>query len=351
MSTRSGGGHFVVLDALRGVAAALVVAHHLERTGLDFGLFPRCYLAVDFFFMLSGFVLSRAYDHRFAAGLGLVSFMRIRLRRLWPTMAMGIALGVAVAWGGGMMPGLLAIRTAAALLFIPLTIGTIHLFVLDGVQWSLFFELFANAMHGGVLKRLPVASLARLLFASVFLLFCVAWLHGDLTVGHVRDGWIGGFARVMAAYVGGMLLYRLWCRYGEAASRRGAGVPVIGLIAALMVPALAPGSWWWVDPLMVAAVFPVVLWWGATAQVPPRWIALATAAGAISYPLYAFHMPMLALGERLGDAVGGAGAALFRLGGVALAILLAWLWARANVRLPRWIPSIRREASSPRPSA
>lgn len=343
---RSGGGeHFVMLDALRGVAALLVVAHHLERSGLDFGLFSRAYLAVDFFFMLSGFVLSRAYDHRFAAGLGWVAFMKLRLRRLWPTMAIGIALGVAVAWGGAMPPDLLAIRAVAALLFVPLAIGTVHVFVLDGVQWSLFFELFANALHGGPLKRAPVVSLIRLLMVSVALLFGVAYLHGDLTVGHVTAGWIGGFARVMAAYIAGMLLYRLWCRIGAGAPRPKAGWALAGLTAALMVPALFPLGWWWVDPLVVVTLFPAVLWLGAIASVGPRWRGLAAFSGAISYPLYAFHMPLLELGERLGDAVGGGGASALRLVAVGLAIGLAWWWSQADWRVPRF--AVRRAVSLP----
>ena len=343
------GEHFVMLDALRGVAALLVVAHHLERSGLDFGLFSRAYLAVDFFFMLSGFVLSRAYDHRFASGLGWASFMKLRLKRLWPTMAIGIALGVAVAWGGAMSPDLLAVRTVAALLFVPLAIGTVHLFVLDGVQWSLFFELFANALHGGPLKRVPMASLCRLLFVSVLLLFGVAYLHGDLTVGHVTPGWIGGFARVMSAYIGGMLLYRLWCQVGATAPRSNAGWAFGGLIVALMAPALFPVSWWWIDPLFVVTVFPAVLWLGATAAIAPRWRGIAAVSGAISYPLYAFHMPLLELGERLGDAVGGTGVATFRGVSVVLAIVLAWWWSQANWRLPRF--TIRRGFSLPRSSA
>jgi peptidoglycan/LPS O-acetylase OafA/YrhL len=329
------GEHFVMLDALRGVAAIMVMAHHLELSGVSLGLFPRAYLAVDFFFMLSGFVLSRAYDYRFADGLGWAAFMRIRLRRLWPTMAIGIALGVAVAWGGGMPHDLLAMRTAAALLFVPLALHSVHLFVLDGAQWSLFFELIANALHGGPLKCAPVASLCRLLVVSIILLFGVAYFHGDLTVGYVATGWIGGLARVMAAYVAGMLLYRLWLRNGHSAPRKNGGWALGGLVVALIGPAFCPAGWWWLDPLVVVAVFPPVLWLGATAAIAPRWRGPATFGGAMSYPLYAFHMPMLALGERLGDSVGGAGFSAFRVAGLLLAVALAWLWSRAEPGLPR----------------
>ena len=245
-----GGDHFVVLDGLRGVAAIFVVAHHLTRSGTDCTLFSRGYLAVDFFFMLSGFVLSHAYDHRFAAGLNWAAFMKLRLRRLWPTMAMGIMLGIVVALDQGLSLDLLAIRAIAALLFLPLPIATVHLFVLNGVQWSLFFELFANMLHAGAIYRAALMSLCRLLAVSVVLLFGVAYLHGDLAVGHVVAGWTGGFARVLAAYVGGMLLYRVSSSAGVSIRSHHALWPVAALIAALMAPAMFPVDWWWTDPLI-----------------------------------------------------------------------------------------------------
>jgi peptidoglycan/LPS O-acetylase OafA/YrhL len=325
-----GGDHFVVLDGLRGVAAIFVVAHHVTRSGVDCTLFSRGYLAVDFFFMLSGFVLSHAYDYRFAAGLSWAAFIKLRLRRLWPTMAIGIMLGISVALGQGMPPNLLAIRAIAALLFIPLPIATVHLFILNGVQWSLFFELFANALHAGALYRALSTSLCRLLVVSVVSLFGVAYLHGDLTVGHVIAGWTGGFARVMAAYVGGMLLYRLSCSVGVSVQNHYALWPVAALVAALIAPAMLPVNWWWTDPVVVVVVFPAVLWLGATAAVGARVRALASVAGALSYPLYAFHMPILALGERLGDEIGGVPRGVFRLAAVMLAVTLAWLWKRVH---------------------
>lgn len=324
------GDHFVVLDGLRGVAAIFVVAHHVTRSGVDCTLFSRCYLAVDFFFMLSGFVLSHAYDYRFAAGLSWAAFMKLRLRRLWPTMAIGITLGIVVVLDQGISPELLSIRAIAALLFIPLPIATVHLFILNGVQWSLFFELFANALHAGALYRAPLASICRLLAVSVVSLFGVAYLHGDLTVGHVIAGWTGGFARVMAAYVGGMLLYRLWCSAGVSVQRHYALWPVAALVAALIAPAMFPVNWWWTDPVVVVVVFPAVLWLGATAAGGARVRALASVAGALSYPLYAFHMPILALGERLGNEIAGVPRGVFRLAAVMLAVTLAWLWMRVH---------------------
>ncbi len=59
--------HYPILDGLRGVAAVLVVAFHVceasSTSHLD-QIINHGYLAVDFFFLLSGFVVGYAYDDR-----------------------------------------------------------------------------------------------------------------------------------------------------------------------------------------------------------------------------------------------------------------------------------------------
>ena len=109
--------HYDLLDGLRGVAALLVVVYHVfegfsfaELTnGAGDGLirtFNHGYLAVDFFFMLSGFVISYAYDDRFRS-MSLGSFFKRRLIRLHPMLLIGVLIGVAtfvaqgrVTWSG-----------------------------------------------------------------------------------------------------------------------------------------------------------------------------------------------------------------------------------------------------------
>ena len=91
--------HFVFLDGLRGLAALWVAAYHLSqmfRTPLK----PEhAYLAVDFFFCLSGFVVAAAYDGRMDGGMGVVEFFRRRLIRLYPMIAFGVVLGAGVVAG------------------------------------------------------------------------------------------------------------------------------------------------------------------------------------------------------------------------------------------------------------
>src|SRR5690242_20549587 len=88
--------HFPALDGLRGVAAlAVVVFHFMEMVIGNYSqlFIGHGWLAVDFFFCLSGFVIGYAYDDRIGA-MGLRKFARVRLIRLHPMVVFGSVLGL-----------------------------------------------------------------------------------------------------------------------------------------------------------------------------------------------------------------------------------------------------------------
>lgn len=92
--------HYALLDGLRGVAALLVLWYHVHE-GFAFasgapiiGSINYGYLAVDFFFMLSGFVIGYAYAARLHRSMSLGNFARRRLIRLHPMVVFGALLGV-----------------------------------------------------------------------------------------------------------------------------------------------------------------------------------------------------------------------------------------------------------------
>src|SRR5271156_2509509 len=95
--TSSGKDHFEVLDGLRGSAAFLIVVFHLFNYSFSFqgpwALVKHAYLAVDFFFALSGFVVAYAYDDRWGK-MTTLQFFRIRLIRLHPLVLLGATLGL-----------------------------------------------------------------------------------------------------------------------------------------------------------------------------------------------------------------------------------------------------------------
>jgi peptidoglycan/LPS O-acetylase OafA/YrhL len=77
---------FTVLDSWRGIAALAVVAFHFRRrVGLDgHPLFDSMFLFVDFFFVLSGFVIFSAYGNRLEEGFSFRRFLWLRLGRIYP---------------------------------------------------------------------------------------------------------------------------------------------------------------------------------------------------------------------------------------------------------------------------
>lgn len=289
----------LTLDAVRGLAAVGVVLIHGGLATGHHGLGRFAYLGVDLFFLMSGYVISRAYDEKLLHGLSWSRFMLLRLARLYPSMLLGLAVGVLAhfvippyAYPIGLMPGgtyHLGWRSLGHLLLIPDIAAREGLFPLNGVLWSLFFELAINVVHGLLVRRLTNARLA--VFATVM---AIVWAHTALTAG--RYGWgggwngvtfLGGFARVAWAYAAGVLLRRA----GTDRWKVPAIVP-FGLAAAmLLLPDFGAPAARVIVSLFVLC--PLIVAMAAGAEVPARLRTAATWMGAISYPLYATHHPLL----------------------------------------------------------
>ncbi len=90
--------HYEILDGLRGVAAVTVVCFHLFEAFATSHIDQRInhgYLAVDFFFILSGFVVGYAYDDRWQR-MSAWEFLKRRFIRLHPLVVLGALIGAAV---------------------------------------------------------------------------------------------------------------------------------------------------------------------------------------------------------------------------------------------------------------
>ncbi|MGI8944324.1 MAG: acyltransferase family protein [Qipengyuania sp.] len=116
---------FVVLDSLRGIVACLVVLYHCPDSGLiaanPFVL--NSWVFVEFFFGLSGFVISSAYFDKLGQGYSLRRFMLLRLGRLFPLHAFLAALGIA-SFKGKVFLLLPAAIVLTLWLLLPLPLGT-----------------------------------------------------------------------------------------------------------------------------------------------------------------------------------------------------------------------------------
>ncbi|MBC2664752.1 acyltransferase [Novosphingobium flavum] len=310
------------LDALRAVAALMVVIMHTGAIWPNATrIAPASYLAVDFFFLLSGFVMGRTYERKMIAGsLGPARFIAARYRRLWPTMAVGAALSVPFLWrdGEGLAPFLLAAVPNALLL--P-SFAAAALFPLNTPAWSIFFELAANYAHAAFLYRLRQRELLAITMVFLVPLATCAIAYGTLDLG-ARPGNMGwGFARVGFSYALGLLLWR-W--HGDRPPLRVHPALALGAMPVLFLAAGATGAAGFGGAMLslgfVVLAGPLLAWGGLALRSPsPAMRTACLAAGAMSFPLYAVHYPVLLGAEALG---------LPELAGppvaVALAALLTW---------------------------
>lgn len=177
------------------------------------GLFNHAYIAVDFFFCISGFVLTSAYQKRLAnKQLSPWGFMALRLVRLYPLIALGTGLGTglycysAVRTTGGVSPEQL-INAALGILVLPSPYGQTGLFPINGPEWSLFFELAVNVLFCLTATMLTRGRLLITVLVSFLWLALESSQSGFALLGITAETFIGGIPRVIFSFFLGSLLY------------------------------------------------------------------------------------------------------------------------------------------------
>ena len=229
--------HYEILDGLRGVAALLVVIFHMFEPYDGENRFKQIinhgYLAVDFFFLLSGFVVAYAYDDRWGR-MTQWEFYKRRLIRLQPMVIAGSVIGAALFYlqKGPAFP-LIATTPIWKMLLVMVVGCTLipllpsmdirgwdEMHPLDGPAWSLFFEYIANILYAlGVRKFSKKALTVLVVLSAAFLVdYLVLGPKGDVIGGwavNQRQMHIG-FARLLYPFFAGVLLMRLgWADSGE----------------------------------------------------------------------------------------------------------------------------------------
>jgi peptidoglycan/LPS O-acetylase OafA/YrhL len=308
--------HYVVLDGLRGVASLMVVAFHLfepfSQGDATKQIINHGYLAVDFFFMLSGFVIAYAYDERWSR-MTQWEFYKRRLIRLQPMVIIGSLIGAALFYfqAGPAFPliagtpawkMLLVMVVGCTLLPLPISMdirGWQEMHPLDGPAWSLFFEYIANILYAVGLRKLSKTALGVFVFLAALLLVQLAVFgdRGDLIGGWSLDATQLhiGFARLLFPFFAGILL----CRLGARIQMKSAfGVASLLLIVALTLPRFGGTDHHWMngiyDALCVIFVFPIVVAVGAgEKRVEGLSIRVARFFGDLSFPLYITHYPLI----------------------------------------------------------
>jgi len=280
---------YVTLDAMRGVAAISVIWFHLHfLLGYDSA---GC-LAVDFFFVLSGFVIAFAYDERLGSGLSIGSFVKARLIRMYPLFIAGLLLGLAVQQVL-IVRGVSKFSEADALasffleaFWIPSPFyGSWDVtFPINGPSWSLSLEILVNLLFAVFHRHL-----------SNRLLFAIALVSGMVVVSAVIDrgtvnvGWAWqhielGVARVMFSFPIGVLLYRYRNHIPASLGR----IPPWALLVALGLILLLP-EWRATDVAFLLIGGPFLVAAGFRAHNGDKTNGVFRMLGNTSYPVYALH--------------------------------------------------------------
>lgn len=327
---------YEILDGLRGVAALLVIIFHLLETysrGPAYQIINHGYLAVDFFFVLSGFVIGYAYDDRWDR-MSLTGFFKRRLVRLHPMVMAGTITGACLFFFSAcnVWPVItetplwnFLLCTVLGLLMIPCWPGIDirgwnETNPLNGPNWSLTYEYIGNILYALIFRKLPIAILA-------LLCVCSAVLTLNLTLGwnlfgifdgepqyNVIGGWslegsqiFIGFTRLLYPFLCGLLISRILSSRMTADNPSGS-------------PFRLRGGFWWASVILVTVfalpciggkqgiadgiyqavsiliIFPVIVLIGAGSRTTDsRSTKVCKFLGEISYPLYITHFPFVCM--------------------------------------------------------
>ena len=308
--------HYNILDGLRGVAALTVVCFHLFEAYATSHLDQRInhgYLAVDFFFILSGFVVGYAYDDRWKT-MTVTNFIKRRFIRLHPMVVIGAIIGAIMfyfqgcaAWDVSKVSVTkLFIATFINACLIPATPGfeirgVGEMYPLNGPSWSLFYEYIGTILYALFIRKLPTNALSLVVLLAGFGLaaFAIWGPYGDICAGFSLTGEniIGGSLRMLFSFPAGLLLYRVF----KPIPVKGAfWIGSLSIVILLAVPRIGGSENLWMnglyDTICFAIIFPLLVYLGASETTTDKITTrLCKLLGDLSYPLYMVHYPFIYL--------------------------------------------------------
>lgn len=343
---------YAFLDGLRGLAAIFVVIHHTENYWHF--IVWRAYLAVDLFFILSGFVIAHAYENKLKNGVITVpEFFLIRLIRLYPMFFLSLLLcsllliAKTVLIDHGSLEDfseILHILVVTAFFLPSHMTGNPNLFPINSPYWSLFFELAVNMLYGLMVSFLDNFILKVIVLTSGIMIIGIACHQGNL-----NSGWhwgfeslVTGFTRSVFGIFLGVLIYRnshFLERYLAISN------PIIQKLTLLIVGIILAspsfgGFDWIIDVLSVIVIFPLCVFYASQGK-STRLENVLLLLGAASYPIYVLHKPIEKIATYLIHGTEGIFApisGIILVGGlIALSLLVE---KHYDIPMRRWISSV-----------
>ncbi|QES90257.1 acyltransferase family protein [Rhizosphaericola mali] len=288
--------HYVLLDGLRGIAAiSVVIFHFMEMMITDYEkiFIAHGFLAVDFFFCLSGFVVAYSYDDRIQS-MGLKTFFRSRLIRLHPLVVIGTILGLIALIVDPFSNefhtfnlGQIILLFIASILVIPLPImkdRAFNLFGLNAPEWSLFWEYIANILYALILFKL-----SKKIIVVLMAIFAIALCHATARAGNIAGGWgkdtfWDGGIRLGFSFSMGMLIYRY-----KLSIKNNFGFLIFAILLFLMMISPFSKMNYILEPIIVILIFPIIIMMGIGSKYATKSSKFIKLLGNISYPLYMTH--------------------------------------------------------------
>lgn len=290
--------HFAFLDGMRGVAALAVGwLHAASEFHSPFAPY-HAYLAVDFFFILSGFVIAYAYDQKFSSGMTLENFALVRMIRLYPMIFAGVALGCAVSAAIALAThsdlGPLIAPGIGSFLLLPLaTLRGQQAYPVNNPIWSLFFELIANAVYGLYASRCTLRTASSGVALGVFAVSLTGLLLHYGSIQSVGTGgrllFLMGLVRVAFPFTAGVLIYRY--RLFQSPTKANDLVLMVALSCVLVLPVFPDSPIY--DGVSIMVVLPLLVTLGAGDFTNPLMNSVWKFLGGLSYPFYIIHLPII----------------------------------------------------------
>lgn len=309
--------HYDILDGLRGVAAVIVIIFHLLEAHAGGShlnqIINHGYLAVDFFFMLSGFVIGYAYDDRWNQ-MTVGTFFKRRLIRLQPMVIMGSIVGAAFFYfqasdcfpniaGTPVTTMLLVMLLGFTLLPLPLKWdirGWTEMHPLNGPAWSLYYEYIGNILYALFVRKFNKVALTTLVVIAGCLTvhLCLTAPSGDIVGGWALN-WeqqYVGIVRLLYPFFAGLLLSRLgWL---IRIKKRAFWWCSLLIVVVLSIPRIGGEDGFWMNGLyeafIIICIFPIIVSMGAGGKVTgKRSVGVCKFLGDISYPIYITHYPLV----------------------------------------------------------